>query len=158
MARLELISVVDGTIIEGMLTDFKQFASVPDDTQDTMLLRILKNAALRVQEYADRAILPCKVRATLPVPESTGIVRLYMGGGTIESATNDRGDDVYYDPLPGGRLQLFGRGGTVVVTYTTVPNEGDQEALAQAVIRYATADYDGAETAELNQILSESVL
>ena len=44
------------------------------------------------------------------------------------------------------------------MTYATTPNEGDQVALEQAIIRYATADYDGAETAELNKILSESVL
>ena len=157
MARLELIQV-DETIIEGMLTDFKKYASVPDDSLDSMLLRLLKNAALRVQEYADKAFLPCTVRATLPVPESTGIVRLYLGGGEITSVKNGRGDDVNYEALSGGRVLIYGRVGEVVVTYATAPNEGDQVALEQAIIRYATADYDGAETAELNKILSESVL
>lgn len=157
MARLELISV-DDTAVQGLLTDFKQYASIPDDTQDNLLLRILKNAVLRVQEYADRAFLECVVRATLPVPESTGIVRLYLGGGEISEVKNERGDDVFFDTLPGGRLQLYGRGGTVVVKYTTTPSDCDQAALAQAILRYATADYDGAETAELNKILTESVL
>lgn len=157
MARLELIQV-DETIIERMLTDFKKYASIPDDSLDSMLLRLLKNAALRVQEYADKAFLPCTVRVTLPVPESTGIVRLYLGGGEVSEVVDDRGESVHYAALPGGRLHVYSRVGHVTVTYATAPNEGDQYALEQAVIRYATADYDGAETAELNQILSESVL
>ena len=66
------------------------------------------------------------------------------------------GDFVPFDPLPGGRLLLYRRGIPVTVTYTTQPTDGDREALYHTVLRYATADYDGAETKELNSILSEA--
>ena len=154
MARLEVIHVEDG-FCRGMLEDFKQYASIPDDSRDAMLARILRNAALRVQEYADRPFLVTRCRVTAEVPEGTGIVRLYMGGGEIDGCTDAAGDFVRFDPLPGGRVQLFRRGIPVTITYTTQPTEGDREALYHTVLRYATADYDGAETQELNSILSE---
>ena len=66
------------------------------------------------------------------------------------------GEFVRFDPLPGGRVQLFQREIAVTITYTTKPTEGDREALYHTVLRYATADYDGAETKELNAILSEA--
>lgn len=157
MARLEYISVSE-TAINGMLTDFKTYASIPDDSQDTYLLKLLRNAVLKVQEYADRAIVECTLRVTLRVPAATGIVKLYMGGGNIASCTDDSGNSVGYDPLPGGRISTFVRDATVTVQYTTVPSEADRTALLQTVLRYATADYDGAETAELNRIMTEGVL
>jgi len=155
MARLEVISVEDG-FCRGMLEDLKQYASIPDDSRDAMLQRILRNAALRVQEYADRPFLATQVRVTAVVPEGNGIVRLYMGGGTVTGCTDADGEFVPFDPLPGGRLQLYRRGIPVTVTYTTEPTDGDREALYHTVLRYATADYDGAETQELNSILSEA--
>ena len=155
MARLEVIHVEDG-FCRGMLEDLKQYASIPDDSRDAMLARILRNAALRVQEYADRPFLETQLRVTAEVPEGTGIVRLYMGGGDIDGCTDAAGEFVRFDPLPDGRLQLYRRGIHVTVTYTTRPTEGDREALYHTVLRYATADYDGAETQELNRILSEA--
>ena len=139
-----------------MLEDLKQYASIPDDSRDAMLQRILRNAALRVQEYADRPFLETQLRVTAAVPEDTGIVRLYMGGGEIDGCVDAAGDFVPFDPLPGGRLLLYRRGIPVTVTYTTRPTDGDREALYHTVLRYATADYDGAETKELNSILSEA--
>ena len=155
MARLEVIHVEDG-FCRGMLEDLKQYASIPDDSRDAMLQRILRNAALRVQEYADRPFLETQLRVTAAVPEDTGIVRLYMGGGEIDGCVDAAGDFVPFDPLPGGRLLLYRRGIPVTVTYTTQPTDGDREALYHTVLRYATADYDGAETKELNSILSEA--
>ena len=157
MAQLRYISV-STTAINGMLTDFKTYASIPDDSQDTYLLKLLTNAVLRVQEYADRAIVECGLLVTLRVPAATGIVKLYQGGGTITSCKDDNGNDVPYDVLTDGRIQTFVRDTSVTVQYTTVPNEADRTALLQTVLRYATADYDGAETAELNRILTEGVL
>lgn len=157
MARLEYISVSE-TAINGMLTDFKTYASIPDDSQDTYLRKLLRNAVLKVQEYADRAIIECTLRVTLRVPAATGIVKLYMGGGNIASCTDDRGNEVAYDVLTGGRIATFVRDTDVTVQYTTIPSEADSTALLQTVLRYATADYDGAETAELNRIMTEGVL
>lgn len=155
MPRLEVIHVEDG-FCRGMLEDLKQYASIPDDSRDAMLQRILRNAALRVQEYADRPFLETTLRLTAEVPAGTGIVSLYMGGGDISGCTDAAGEFVRFDPLPGGRVQLFQREIAVTITYTTKPTEWDREALYHTVLRYATADYDGAETKELNAILSEA--
>lgn len=157
MARLEYISVSE-TAINGMLTDFKTYASIPDDSQDTYLLKLLRNAVLRVQEYADRALVESTLRATLKVPAATGIVKLFQGGGNIIECKDERGNNVPYDVLQDGRLATFVRDVSITVKYTTVPSATEQALLLQAVLRYATADYDGAETAELNRILTEAVL
>jgi len=155
MARLEVIHVEDG-FCRGMLEDLKQYASIPDDSRDAMLQRILRNAALRVQEYADRPFLETQCRVTADVPMAGGIVQLYMGGGDIDECVDADGEFMRFDPLPGGKVQCFRRGVPVSITYTTRPTDGDREALYHTVLRYATADYDGAETKELNQILTEA--
>lgn len=157
MARFEYISVSE-TAIAGMLEDFKSYASIPDDCQDTYLIRLLRNAVLRLQGYADRALVECQVRVTLRVPAATGIVKLYLGGGNISSCKDERGNNVPFDVMTDGRILVFVRDTTVTVEYTTVPSPADRAALLQTVIRYATADYDGAETAELNRILTEGVI
>lgn len=154
MARLVIIRA-DDTYCHGMLAALKSYASIPDDSQDKMLLGLLRKAALRVQEYADRPFLVTECQVTATVPEATGVVRLYMGGGEVTGCTDAAGEFVPFDPLPGGRLLVYRRGIPVTVTYRTQPTEGDQQALYHTVIRHATADYDGADTQELNRILSE---
>lgn len=155
MPKLELISVEDN-FCRGMLEELKQYASVPDESRDALLNRLLRNACLRIQEYADKAILETTLRVSASIPEDTGIIRLYMGGGDVQECVDGEGNSIRFDPLPGGRLQLYRRGGEATVVYTTTPNEATREALRQTVIRYATADYDGATTQELNQILTEA--
>ena len=154
MPKLELISVEDD-FCRGMLEELKQYASVPDDSRDALLNTLLRNAALRVQESADKAILKTKLRLTVQIPTS-GIIRLYMGGGDVEECVDEKGESLRFDPLPGGRLQLYRRGGEATVTYKTQPVQAVLDSLRHTVIRYATADYDGATTQELNQILSEA--
>ena len=141
MARLELISF-DDAFCRTRLEQFKQYASVPDNSRDALLASLLKAAVIAVQEFADTALAACTLRETAAVPAS-GIVRLYMGGGDITSCVDDDGEAVSFDPLPGGRVQVFVRERSVAVTYQTVPNEGDQERLLPTVFRYATALYDG---------------
>lgn len=153
MPRLELISFDDG-FCRSYLEQFKQYASVPDDSRDALLASLLKTAVLKVQESANVAIAACTYRVTAAVPAS-GIVRLYMGGGDITECVDADGDFVRFDPLPGARVQTFLRTGYVKVTYQTVPNEGDRERLLPTVFRYGTALYDGEDPKVLNMILME---
>lgn len=155
MPRLVVISVDSTALENGMLDELKQYASIPDGGNDAVLLQTLKNAALRVQEYADRPFLPTQLRVSLTVPVS-GIVSLYMGGGTIEEVVDEEGNAVEYVSMADGRLRVGAKGKPVVITYTTEPTEADVLLLKQTVIRYATADFDGAETQELNHILTEA--
>ena len=154
MPRLELISFDDG-FCRSYLEQFKQYASVPDDSRDALLNSLLKAAVLKVQEFADTPIATCTYRVTAAVPAS-GVVRLYMGGGDIVGLEDWDGESVRFDPLPGGKVQLFVRTGIVRITYETVPNDGDRERLLPTVFRYATALYDGEEQPVLNRILCET--
>ena len=155
MARLELISF-DDAFCRNLLGQFKQYASVPDDSRDALLTSLLKSAVIMVQEYADTPLAVCTYRVTAPVPAS-GVVRLYMGGGDIVSCQGSDGEFVRYDPLPGGRVQTFIRTGYVRIEYTTAPNAGDRDRLLPTVYRYATALYDGEETDTLDKILREGM-
>jgi len=153
MPRLELISFDDG-FCRSYLEQFKQYASVPDDSRDALLASLLKTAVVKVQESANVAIAACTYRVTAAVPAS-GIVRLYMGGGDITECVDADGDFVRFDPLPGARVQTFLRTGYVKVTYQTVPVEGERERLLSTVFRYGTALYDGEDPKVLNMILME---
>ena len=153
MTRLEVISIVK-PLCPDWLEAFKQYASVPDAGRDAMLETLLRSAILRVQEYADRAIVSTNLRLTADAGAS-GIVKLYEGGGEILSVTDERGEFVRFDPLPGHRVQLFVRNVPVVIEYQTQPMEGDAEGLKPTVYRYATALYDGEEQAVLDAILAE---
>ena len=153
MPRLEVISIVK-PICPDWREAFKQYASVPDDGRDALLDTLLRSAILRVQEYADRAIVATNLRLTVDSGDS-GVVKLYEGGGEILSVNDETGGAVPFDPLPGHRLQLFVRNVPVVIEYRTQPLEGDAEGLKPTVYRYATALYDGEEQAVLDAILSE---
>lgn len=154
MARLEIVKVEDG-FCRSLLEQFKQYASVPDDSRDALLVTLLQTALLRVQESADRALLTCTVRQTSVVPEASGVVPLYLGGGTIQSITGAWRQPVPYDPLPGAKVQTFVRGQAVEITYVTEPKETDRTELLASVFRYATALYDGEDAAALASILNE---
>ena len=156
MAKLEYIEIAEN-YSANFLEAFRQYASVPDDSRDALLLAMLKASVLKVQEFADKALAVTTLRVTAKVPEGSGVIRLYMGGGDVTHCTADTGEEVPFDSLPGGRLQLFVRRGTVQVTYTTRPNEGDRQALLPTVLRYATALYDGEEADALNRILTEAL-
>lgn len=139
-----------------LLEEFKQYASMPDGSRDAVLRGLLQSAILRVQEYGDKALLECVAKQVVTVPEDSGVIRLYLGGGDVESLkkTND-GNSVPFDPLPGGKLNVFVRGCEVEVVFRTKPVVGELERCKATVLRYATALYDGENTAALNSILNE---
>ena len=142
----------------GMLAAFKEYASVPDSSRDALLTTLLRTALLKVQEYANRPLMGCKCRQIVTVPVDSGIVRLYLGGGTVVSIKDEiTGEDVPYDPLTGGRLLLYTRGRSVAITYTVASSSPDVSRLTPVVYRYATALYDGEDTEVLNGILNEAL-
>lgn len=157
MARIDITNIEwNGVLRDNLLEEFKQYASIPDNSRDAMLLSLLKNAILKVQEYGDRALLPCTVTQYSRVPP-TGVVRLYLGGGDIYGLVNVKsGDFVPFEPLPGGKVNLYQRGIEVRIVYATKPTEADCIKARPAILRYATALYDGEEVETLNKILSES--
>ena len=155
MAKLIIVKV-EGAAPLSLLEEFKQYASMPDGSRDAVLRGLLQSAILRVQEYGDKALLECVAKQVVTVPEDSGVIRLYLGGGDVESLkkTND-GNSVPFDPLPGGKLNVFVRGCEVEVVFRTKPVVGELERCKATVLRYATALYDGENTAALNSILNE---
>lgn len=157
MAKLTIVKVNQALPLS-LLEEFKQYAAVPDGSRDAMLTGLLTTALLRVQEYSDRALVVCTARQVCEVPEDSGVIRLYLGGGDVENLTRTKdGNRVPFYPLPGGKVQTFVRGEEVEATFVTKPEPGALERVKATVLRYATGLYDGEDTATLNTILNEAI-
>ena len=155
MAKLSIVKI-DQAIPLSLLEEFKQYAAVPDGSRDAVLTGLLTTALLRVQEYGDRALVACVAKQVCMVPEDSGVIRLYLGGGDVESIrkTND-GNSVPFDPLAGGKVQTLVRGCEVEVVFKTKPEPGALDGAKATVLRYATGLFDGDDTPTLNSILNE---
>lgn len=157
MAYLTIVSVDQG-IPQSLIEEFKQYASMPDGSRDAVLVGLLKSAILRVQEYADAALVACTARQVAQLPDGSGTLRLYLGGGEVVSVRRmDGGDSMDFDSLPGGRLSVHGSGCEVEVVFRARPDVGNLERCRATVLRYATALYDGEGTEVLNSILNEAL-
>lgn len=133
------------------LQELKTYASVSDDAQDSLLLSLLKRACVRVQEMSDRSILAC----TLELREDNvedNTVRLYQTVSEIVSVTSAQGHRQYWEPRC-KNIRIYSD--TAIVTYTTMPKEGDIVNLLPVVYQYATALYDGQDSKTLANILTQ---
>ena len=154
MARLEYIDIEDN-YCANFLEEFRQYASVPDHSRDALLTALLKTAVLKVQEFADRALVKCTVRQTARVPES-GVFELWLGGGEVESVdVPSSGWETSWSALDGQRLRVSPTGQDAEVVFRAEPKEADLVKLKPTVFRYGTALYDGEDTEVLNRILLE---
>ena len=155
MHRLEIIENNDSLEL-AWLEAFKQYASVPDDLRDDLLRRCLKAAILRVQEYADRALIRCRARQTCRSDSETGQIWLYLGGGEEISVTYDYGgEEAPYTQKTTDLLVVSPRGSLVTVEFSTIPAQSWRDQAQPTVFRYATALYDGEPVETLNSILNE---
>lgn len=154
MAKLEIIDIEEN-YTENFLEEFRQYASVPDHSRDALLRALLKTAVLKVQEFADRALVRCTVRQTARVPES-GVFQLYLGGGGVSSVSvPGSGWTASYDALAADRLRISPTGLDAEVVFSVEPKPADLVKLKPTVFRYGTALYDGEDTDVLNRILLE---
>ncbi len=138
------------------LTMLKQYASVPDDSRDALLKSLLNRAMRIVQEAADKTLLPATVELTVSDRHQVyeDAVHLYQDADEIISVTD--GEGVAIDYVRSGRfLRHLPWVDTVIVRYTTKPVLPEADALLAVVFQYATALYDGADSATLNQILAQ---
>lgn len=124
------------------LEQFKQYASVPDDSRDGVLQKMLKRAMLAVQEHSDTAILPCKFELTITDVKPGDTVRLYQGGKTITRAEDQNGETVEYTQV-GSSIRVSRRCATLVVVYQNEVNIPEAEKLQPVIWQLATAIYDG---------------
>lgn len=147
MIRLSLIST-EGIGCED-LSELRRYASVPEESQDALLRKLMLRAAVAVQEYADESVIPCTFRLTVTDNTDTE-VKLYQ---SVSEVVSVEGASSW--SLSGRILTLKGASGTVTVTYRTQPEEGERQRLMPVVLRYATALYDGLGSDELSAIVRE---
>lgn len=154
MARLDIIDIEEG-YCTNFLEEFRQYASVPDHSRDALLLSLLRTAVLKVQEFADRALVRCTVRQTARVPEN-GVFELFLGGGEVTAVrVPSSAWETSWEALEGKRLRISPTGLDAEVDFIATPRVADMVELKPTVFRYATALYDGEETDTLNRILLE---
>ena len=92
---IELDIIERNEIPAQWLAEFKAYASVADNSQDALLESLLLRSVLRVQEMADRSILPCRFRLQEDEVQD-GVVRLYQTIKTIDKVTDAEGNSVRY--------------------------------------------------------------
>jgi hypothetical protein len=130
-----------GTNTAITLADFKKYANIVGTAKDTELENVLKQAVLRVQEYADRALLPC----TIVIEGEGGALQLWQPiiSGVTSVVNIETGEDVVADCLVSGNRLELPYAGRWRVTYTTLPNAGDVARLLGYVWEMAAALWDG---------------
>lgn len=145
-------TITSGEPSAQMLDMLKQYASVPDDSRDVLLAGLLRRAVDQVQQAADRTIVPSILEVTRTEWDGEP-VRLYQDPDDIISAEVD-GREVDYT-LDGRMLTPHMVGKGITVRYQTKADEATASQLTAVVLQYATALYDGQDTATLTSILNQ---
>ena len=149
MITLDTIEI--GSLPQGCLDGFKAYAAISDESQDMLVASMLTKAMLRVQEQADRSLIPCTFR--LEDDEVDGLVRLYQNIDQIVSVKDGNGQAIAWTKA--GRTLSVGMVSSVVVEYTTKASEGNVIDLLPVVYQYAAALYDGQDSRTLASILNQ---
>lgn len=137
------------------LEQYKQYASIPDDSRDGILHKLLKNAMLTVQEYSDTAILPCRFEVEVTDVKRGGTVRLYQGGTDVLTVVDGDGNDVEYRKEV-GQIRILKNCASLVVTYTNTVVLPEAERLLPICWELATAIYDGEDAKAQGAILKKT--
>lgn len=148
--------MIELTIIEkadtpaAWLEQFKAYAGIADNAQDSLLQAILSKAVLSVQQKADRSLIACTFELYEDEVEGDA-VRLYQSVSQVVSVTHE-GNGVAYSFI-GRRVHVAHS--PVIVTYKTEPHLADIDTLLPIVYQYATALYDGEDSKTLASILTQ---
>lgn len=122
------------------LDDFKVWAKIDSEDDDIVEL-CLKQAALRIQEYTNIALLPCTISQTA----SRDIIRLMQPIEEVISVKDGRGNECAFTFSPEQFLTIntgvFSKG--VIVEYSTEPSSSQVERMLIPVWELALAIYDG---------------
>lgn len=153
MIRIEVIQSAEPT--RDQLEQFKQYASVPDNSRDALLEGCLKRAMMEVQSYADVALLPCVFKMTVTGIRKGESVKLYRGGAVVESVKDGNGEDVSYTQS-GSRLVFDRAQEDIVVNYRNAVSHSEFDRLQPVVWQYAVGLYDGEDPRTLANILKQT--
>lgn len=147
MSKLRYTAI--GTNAAITLADFKSYMHITGTTNDAALTDVLKQATIRIQEYADVALLPCTIELEgegeiiklyqHPVDEITSVKDL-VGGWDVDYVSDYRKTLIE---------QIYSE--AVVITYTTLPTSAETGRLLNYVYEMASAMWDG-NTEEQNKV------
>ena len=147
MSKLRYTAV--GTNAAISLADFKSYMHITGTTNDDALTDVLKQATIRIQEYADIALLPC----TIELEGEGEIIKLYQGPVDEITSVKDLVGGWDVDYVSDYRKTLIEQidSDAVVITYTTLPTSADTDRLLNYVYEMASAMWDG-NTEEQNKV------
>jgi len=147
MSKLRYTAV--GTNAAITLADFKTYMHITGTTNDAALTDVLKQATIRIQEYADVALLPC----TIELEGEGEIIKLYQGPISEITSVKDLVGGWDVDYVSDYRKTLIEQidSEAVVITYTTLPTSAETGRLLNYVYEMASAMWDG-NTDEQNKV------
>lgn len=137
------------------LEKLRQYASVPNDQRDALLLGCLKKAMLTIQAHTDTALLPCTIRMTVPDVKRDEGFKLYQGGRRILSVKDQDGNQPLFSQDE-DRITIKQACQRVIVTYENEVLPAEALKLEPTAWQYATALYDGEDAATLADILKQT--
>jgi hypothetical protein len=147
MSKLRYTAI--GTNAAITLADFKSYMHITGTTNDAALTDVLKQATIRIQEYADVALLPC----TIELEGEGEIIKLYQHPVDEITSVKDLVGGWDVDYVSDYRKTLIEQidSDAVVITYTTLPTSADTDRLLNYVYEMASAMWDG-NTEEQNKV------
>ena len=139
MSKLRYTAI--GTNAAITLADFKSYMHITATTNDNALTDVLKQATIRIQEYADVALLPC----TIELEGEGEIIKLYQGPVNEIVSVKDLVGGWDVDYVSDYRKTLIEQidSDAVVITYTTLPTSAETARLLNYVYEMASAMWDG---------------
>lgn len=139
MSKLRYTAI--GTNAAITLADFKSYMHITATTNDDALTDVLKQATIRIQEYADVALLPC----TIELDGEGKIIKLYQGPISEITSVKDLVGGWDVDYVSDYRKTMIEQidSEAVVITYTTLPTSAETERLLNYVHEMASAMWDG---------------
>ena len=155
MIRLQIIKA--GNPTNDQLERFKQYASVPSDSRDALLMNCLQRALLAVQESADVALIPCTFRLSVNDVKAFETFRLYQGGQFIADAVDSETGSPADVKCTDGLVMFKRHYRSIVITYDNVVSPYDVARFEPIAWQYATALYDGEDSKTLQNILNQVV-
>ena len=123
------------------LDRLKAYANIVDPTRDDELRNVLQSAAIRVAQYADRALLPC----TIEDYSDGGEIQLWMPPvAEVVSVTDTiTGETITGEVERIDNRLLVPEGHSVRVVYRVEPLDAEAQSLLSFVLQMAVAIWDG---------------
>lgn len=144
-----------GNPTTNQLEKLRQYASVPNDQRDALLMGCLKKALLVIQAHTDTALLPCTIRMSVTDVRRGESFKLYQGGKTIVEVKDQDGATPLYSQDE-DRITINQDCKRVLITYQNEVLIPEALKLEPTAWQYATALYDGEDAATLANILKST--